>query len=71
MKKEITLHEAMRQIISKLGPMKTKQLAWYVNSMSPYIKRDSSAVDDRQIYARAKKYEKLFEIDENKFICLK
>lgn len=71
MKTQKTLHEAMSDIIRKLGPMRAKQLAWIINNSKVYIKKDSSELKTSQIYARVNKYPDMFEISEDKLVKLK
>ena len=71
MKKQKTLHEAMANVIKKLGPMRAKQLAWIINNTRTYEKKDLSELKANQIRARVRQYPHLFEINEDKLVKLK
>lgn len=70
-KEKLTLHEAMKTTISKLGSMKAKQLAWIINNSNLYQKKDLSELKTSQIYARINKYPDMFYVNEEKCICLR
>ena len=64
-RKRLTLHEAMEQVLRDRGNSWTTvhDLAADVNARRLYEKRDGSPVDPSQIHARANKYPTWFEKD--------
>lgn len=71
MEKRTTLHEAIKSVVEKLGPIKPKQVAWVINNSKIYQKRDLSEVKTSQIYARINKYPDLLYINEEKCVCIR
>lgn len=59
----LTLHQAMLQVLRSAGEggLTATELASAVNQSGLYTKRDGSAVDPGQIYARTHNYSSLFE----------
>ncbi len=71
MKQKLKLHEAITEVISKVGNITPKQMCWILNNSKLYEKRDSSEIKVEQIYARINKYPNLLYIDKNKLIKVK
>ena len=64
MKQKLKLHEAITEVISKVGNITPKQMCWILNNSKLYEKRNSSEIKVEQIYARINKYPNLLYIDK-------
>ena len=58
-----TLHEAIIQVIDRIGNLPPKDVADYINTCNLYKKRDLSAVKANQIRARIRQYSHLLKIE--------